>query len=222
MRAFLSYTSVDKPFVIKLASDLKGENVQVWLDEWEIRVGSSIVEEIDKALSSNDFFIIVLSPQALQSQWVRKELNSSLMLQLSDRSVKVMPVLHERCDIPTIIKDLKYANFTSDYGKGLSELCVGLGLISSTNWRHINYRQAEMAIYQEMIHKLVNPDPVRGLYINEQMTIIHALRDFPEYYNLSVKHLNILKDSWSTDPRWEPLIHEIDETISYIKKQQET
>jgi hypothetical protein len=222
MKVFLSYTSRDKSFVLKLANDLKTENVQVWLDEWEIRAGSSIVEEIGRGLSSNDFFILVLSPQALQSKWVHKELSASLMRHLSEKSITILPALLEKCDIPTIIKDVKYANFTSDYAKGFAELCMGLGLISSANWRHINHRQIGLADYHEVIRRLVNPEPGRGLFLNEQINLIFALRYFPEYYDLTLRQLQVLRHSWSKDGTWQPLIVEIDDTVRYINAKKET
>ncbi len=218
MKAFLSHTSSDKPFVLKLARDLKSENVDVWLDEWEIRVGNSIVEEIDKALSSHGFFVLILSSRSLQSDWVRKELNSSLMRYLSDRTIKILPVLYERCNVPTIISDLRYADFTSDYGKGFADLCAGLGLISSSNWRHVDHRQVEMTTYHEMIRRLVG---ARGydVFLNEQLAMIYDLRNFPEYYDHTVRQLRLLREHWSSN---EALIGEIDETISYIERQKQT
>lgn len=127
---FLSHTNSDKPFVEKLAIDLKKAGVGVWFDIWEIKVGDSIVEKINNALSANDYLVIVLSPKAVQSDWVRRELNSSLMRSLSDRSIRVLPVLYEKCIIPPIIADLKYADFTSEYSKGLAELSAALDLIN--------------------------------------------------------------------------------------------
>ena len=39
---FLSHTSIDKPFVEKLASDLKRLGIESWVDKYEIKVGESI------------------------------------------------------------------------------------------------------------------------------------------------------------------------------------
>jgi hypothetical protein len=128
-RLFLSHTSADKPFVEKLAVDLRKLGVDVWYDNWEIKVGDSIVEKINAALAANDYLVIILSPRAVQSDWVRRELNSSLMRSLSDRSIKVLPVLYEKCAIPPLIADLKYADFTLDYAKGLAALAAALELI---------------------------------------------------------------------------------------------
>jgi hypothetical protein len=50
------------------------------------------------------------------------------MRSLSSKKIKILPVLLESCTIPTIIADLKYANFTADYPKGFAQLAIALGL----------------------------------------------------------------------------------------------
>ena len=39
---FLSHTSIDKPFVEKLARDLQRLGISVWYDKYEIKVGESL------------------------------------------------------------------------------------------------------------------------------------------------------------------------------------
>ena len=129
---FLSHTSADRSFVERLGVDLKKAGIGVWFDAWDVKVGDSIVDEVNKALSINDYFIIVLSPRAVESEWVRRELNASLMRSLSSKKIKVLPVLLQRCAVPTIIADLKYADFTSDYSKGFAQLAVALNLQEPT------------------------------------------------------------------------------------------
>jgi hypothetical protein len=119
---FLSHSSKDKDFVEKLANDLNKQGVRVWFDKWEIKVGDSIVEKINDGLSKNDYLAIILSPNSVNSNWVKKELNSSLMKQLSKKSVKVLPILYKDCEIPDIIIDLKYADFRFEYISGVKEL----------------------------------------------------------------------------------------------------
>ena len=97
---FLSHTNAEKPFV----------------------------ERIDEALADNDVFWVVMSPSAIRSNWVRRELNSSLMRRFSSRRIRVLLVLLEACDILSIISYTKYTDFTQDYAKGFAELCDALDL----------------------------------------------------------------------------------------------
>ncbi|MFW5667412.1 MAG: toll/interleukin-1 receptor domain-containing protein, partial [Coleofasciculus sp.] len=43
MKAFISHSSIDKPFVERLATDLRtSEAIDAWLDKWEILPGDRI------------------------------------------------------------------------------------------------------------------------------------------------------------------------------------
>ena len=44
--AFLSHSSLDKPFIRQLAADLTANGIGVWIDEQRIRVGDSIPDRI--------------------------------------------------------------------------------------------------------------------------------------------------------------------------------
>lgn len=47
---FLSHTSIDKPFVEKLACDLDRLGIDSWYDKYEIKVGESIFWKVEEEL----------------------------------------------------------------------------------------------------------------------------------------------------------------------------
>lgn len=65
---FLSHTSIDKPFVEKLARDLNCLGIDAWVDKYEIKVGESIFWRVEEGLRESEYFAIVLSPEALASE----------------------------------------------------------------------------------------------------------------------------------------------------------
>jgi hypothetical protein len=154
---FLSHSSKDKDFVEKLANDLNKQGVGVWFDKWEIKVGDSIVEKINDGLSKNDYLAIILSPNSVNSNWVKKELNSSLMKQLSKKSVKVLPILYKDCEIPDIIIDLKYADFRHVYGEGMDSLIEVLNPKSKHN----------LILEKKIINKKINVKEISDILNNE-------------------------------------------------------
>ena len=121
-RAFVSYTHVDGAFAARLAVDLTRAGINVWYDQWAILPGDSIIDKINIALQENDYLLIVLSPEAVESQWVRREINSSLMASLAGRSVSLVPILKSPCNVPALIADLRHADFTQSYDTGFAEL----------------------------------------------------------------------------------------------------
>lgn len=119
---FLSHSSKDKPFVRQLATDLKKNGVGVWLDEQNISVGDSIVERVGQGLAESDYFVLAMSHNSMSSPWVTKELNQALVSEIEQRDVKILPIKLGDCEIPNLIKDKKYADFSSHYQSGLDDL----------------------------------------------------------------------------------------------------
>ena len=123
---FICHASENKPFVERLVTELDRRALYVWFDKREIFVGDSIVQRINEALAKTKLVIPVLSTQSIKKPWVIKELGSSLMRQLQDQGVVVLPVLLETCEIPPLLADIKYADFRSSFTQGLSDLLDGI------------------------------------------------------------------------------------------------
>lgn len=129
---FLSHNQADKSFVRQLANDLKSRGCDVWFDEWEIKVGDSIIEKIEKGIADNEYLVVALSKDSVKSRWVRVELNAALFRQLGNRGITVLPALIEDCDVPTLICDRRYADFRHDYQTGLDAILVAVGCDSGS------------------------------------------------------------------------------------------
>ena len=127
---FLSHSSVDKPFVEKLATGLERVGVDVWYDKWAINVGDSLTERINEGVEENEYLGFVLSPDALVSG----------CRQMNSRKVIILPILYRDCEVPDYFAGRKYADFRTNYEQGFLELCATLGLkraesITESNWR---------------------------------------------------------------------------------------
>lgn len=153
---FLSHNIADKPFVEKLASDLKRVGVNVWFDKWEIKVGESLTWKIEQGIRENEYLAIVLSPEAIKSEWVKSELGAAWAKQMKQKKVVILPVLYRDCDIPLLLLDRRYADFRNDYQRGFRELAGMLGIqeteiISIDNWRRFaKSRSAEWQKYRKL------------------------------------------------------------------------
>ncbi|HVD99436.1 MAG TPA: toll/interleukin-1 receptor domain-containing protein [Cytophagaceae bacterium] len=74
---FISHASEDKDsFVRPLAELLKSYGLDVWYDEFELRIGSSISRSIDKGIGNSNFGLIVLSDAFFKKNWTEYELRS--------------------------------------------------------------------------------------------------------------------------------------------------
>lgn len=122
VHVFVCHASEDKPAARELASAMTKLGADVWFDEWEIRVGDSIVQKIGAGLGTLTHLVILLSKNSVDKPWVQKELSSALMRQLSEKAVDVLPVRLDDCLIPPILADIKYADARGGIARALLDL----------------------------------------------------------------------------------------------------
>jgi hypothetical protein len=119
---FLSHSSRDSHLAQRVAIDLKMSGIDVWFDEWEIKVGHSISQKIQQGLESADFVVVILTRSSIASGWVEKEWQSRIGEEASSRNVVILPVLAEDCQIPLLLHDKHYADLRNNYEAGIRKL----------------------------------------------------------------------------------------------------
>lgn len=127
---FLSHSSEDKDFVRKLANDLLRCDVDVWLDEWEIEPGDSIVKQINSGIENSKFIALVFSKSFMISKWTTDEVESAIMKEKDSDGKVILPLLIELSDIPPQLKSKLYISFIDDYYLGLTSLAAIVHRIS--------------------------------------------------------------------------------------------
>ena len=79
---FISHAKSDSTFAHKLANDLTEIGVSVWIDTANMEPGS-VVEQMNLALQ-RDLLILVLTPNALHSEWVHREMDAAYIARKMD------------------------------------------------------------------------------------------------------------------------------------------
>lgn len=84
---------------------------------------------------------IVISREAWESEWVKKEVAAAWQKQMELKRNVLLPIYYRDCKLPALLKDIKYADFRSDYDQGLKDLLVCFGIkdmevITEDNWRN--------------------------------------------------------------------------------------
>src|SRR5437773_10233247 len=78
MQVFISYSHKDQKIAKQLSSRLADAGVKVWLAAEEVLPGENLPLEVGKALQRSDAMVVLLSPDAVESQWVRSEIAFAL------------------------------------------------------------------------------------------------------------------------------------------------
>jgi hypothetical protein len=116
---FISHASEDKEEVVRpLAHALRDEGLDVWYDEFELKIGDSLRRKIDKGLANSKFGIVVLSKDFIKKGWTNYELDGIVTKSVSGEQV-ILPIWHnitkkEVIDFSPSLAD-KLARNTSSY-----------------------------------------------------------------------------------------------------------
>jgi hypothetical protein len=122
VNAFISHRGSDALLAERLATELKNSGVDVWLDNWEINLGDSIVERMQQGLSGSSYLILCYSADGVTAPWIGREWMSALARQLDGHAVKILPVRLSGGQPPEILADIKYADLVRDWDAGVAQL----------------------------------------------------------------------------------------------------
>ena len=120
---FLSHSSHDREFTRNLANVLRRHRVPVWFSEVNILGAQQWHDEIGRALRRSDWFVLILSPNAVASKWVKRE----LVYALSDDRFEnhIVPVLYKSCDheeLSWTLSQIQMVDFGTDLNMGFEKL----------------------------------------------------------------------------------------------------
>jgi len=92
---FISHASKDDDFVKELRTALESQRLPVWVDSRALRGGAKLASEIEQAIEAARQTIVVLSPNTINSPWVRKEIQQALAVEKrrKEDGYRVIPLL---------------------------------------------------------------------------------------------------------------------------------
>jgi hypothetical protein len=118
---FLSHSTVDTEFVDRLAADLRLAGIVVWRAPESILPGEEWVDAIQRGLGTSSHLVLVMSPAAVESGWVKFEFNVALR-RYHEGCMLIIPVDYQPCDAPLFWRAFQHVGIRDKYMKGLLEL----------------------------------------------------------------------------------------------------
>lgn len=120
---FLSHSSKDRDFVIRLVRMLKRHKIRYWYSAAHIVGARQWHDEIGRALARCDWFLLVLTPDSVRSVWVKRELLFALN---KDRyNERIIPLLRKPCDYSRLtwtLPEFQFVDFTGNFDVGCRQL----------------------------------------------------------------------------------------------------
>lgn len=126
---FLSHSAEDRSFVDKLADVVRFHGIPVWYSRTNLLGAQQWHDEIGSALERCDWFIVALSPNAVQSMWVKREL--LFALQENRFENRIIPLLYQPCDYKKLswtLPSFQQVDFTQSFEQGCRDLLRIWGL----------------------------------------------------------------------------------------------
>lgn len=127
-RIFISHSSKDNTFGKRIVRDLRdalGSDDAVWYDtQGGLNGGDVWWREVAQELDQRDIFILIISPEAMKSEWIRREFVIALT-----NGKRIIPLLHRKCEMWIDLKIIQAINFLSPitYQASFEELLKVIG-----------------------------------------------------------------------------------------------
>ena len=173
---FISHASEDKDdFVRPLSNLLKQYGIDVWYDEFELRIGVSISRSIDKGIKNSKFGLLVLSKSFFNKNWTEYELKSLNAFEIESGDV-LLPIwkdvtFKEVRDFSPYLSD-KFALKSED---GIESIAIKIievvnpDLFSDIHRKLMLKEALKSAEIKTMDPKDLKPGPIRHPKLNENL-----------------------------------------------------
>src|SRR5208282_3988984 len=112
---FISYSTKDQEFADRLYADLQNKGVRCWFAPHDIQAGKKIHEQIEEAIRRYERLLLILSPNSMNSEWVKTEIRKARKRERTEKKRVLFPV---RLVSFEAIRDWEL--FDADEGKDLA------------------------------------------------------------------------------------------------------
>lgn len=157
-KVFISYSYEDKKFVEWLKDNLQDLGLEIWYDQQEIQLGDSIKQKITFGIQSSSAFIVILSNSSKNSNWMRYELNSALLLNAINKGIKIIPIKIDDSEVPSDLSGYLYADFSKNREQGLEALRRSLLQTNKVDYEFQDWSDFDGRKFENLIFDLLNSE----------------------------------------------------------------
>lgn len=193
-KVFLSYSNEDRELAKKITNRLIERNIQVWLDEYEMRIGDSFIDQIRDAITASDYILILISHNSLDSKWITEEINYKIINEFKTRDITTILILLEDCSIPSPLNSFSIVDLSKNFEIGLKNLIEKLYVVPKIDFSLLDFKSFEDLIYN-LLKKL------KFINIKREYKISNLTVDFKAEYRYKDPFGNEVIETWIVETK---------------------
>ena len=135
---FISYSTHDQVFAERLHADLQAKGVRCWFAPHKLQAGKKVYRQIDEAIRVYDKLLLILSPDSMESEWVKAEIFKAREREIREGKRVLFPI--RLCSFEAL---RNWKLFDADTGKDLAREIREYFIPDFSNWKdHDSYKKA--------------------------------------------------------------------------------
>jgi tetratricopeptide (TPR) repeat protein len=127
---FLSYRSVNRPWVLRLYDQLRYLGYEVFMDQFVLTTSDSLTGQLSQNLQRSSTAVLIWSSRSEESQWCQKEYETLQTLEEQKRGFRYVVLRVEEAELPLFARAKLWIDFSSQpdgpTGTGLLRLLHGV------------------------------------------------------------------------------------------------
>ena len=179
-KIFISYTETDSEIANIILDRLRQSGFNPLILQHELRSEASIRSAIRNQLDTSDYFIILISQDALNSNYFNFEMEQAIFKEWSQREIVVLPIKVKPCKMPYHFNKVQWLDLSKNFENGLNKMI----------------EQLEMAVKIDL--RILNENEFENLIV-----------DLLKAYGFKERKMHLFRDEWEYDliarfPRKDP------------------
>jgi|GEM_PF-2065421 tetratricopeptide (TPR) repeat protein len=210
-KIFVSHSSKDVAFALKLVRDLNAAGAQAWMDSNDLGAGN-FQQHIDEALAGCEWLLLVLTRNALSSEWVRQEVYAANRLKNQGQINELIFIKAEEVDhhqLPPMWGVYNIFDATQDYSMALKRVLKEVGLLPASNEPLEVSKSLPTGTYYELI--------TRGSQLIGEKRFSEAIPYFEratQFAKASASEWGNLGFAYNACGRWQEALHAHDMALA--------